>query len=312
MSENKRKILLFISILAFGGLGVYFTFFASNINQYDSQKEAYRIDPNEDYDSDGNTTYHPTYYFKVRGREYKCEAKIGSSSYPNENKKTVYYDSSNPSKCKTEYDKSSGRLAGIICLIVSILMIYFSIPRKNNKKVEEPNQIQDRNVENQNQQIQENIEKINNVVDKVQIIYKRVIIGFFIIILLVLIAFDSLIFKQTLKSKDYIETTAVYVGTNEKEEDSAFVDSIYSFKDKKGNDQQIIISETDVSSAKSSIKIKYNEKDPQDFYDEGAILDKTEFIWFIVKVVLLILLIILFFNKKLLRKLGISGSLTKN
>jgi phage terminase large subunit-like protein len=61
-----------------------------------------------------------------------------------------------------------------------------------------------------------------------------------------------------------------------------------------------------------SISVKYNENNPEDYYEEGATLDKSGMIWYIVKIVALILLIILFFNKKLLSKIGISASANRN
>ena len=56
-----------------------------------------------------------------------------------------------------------------------------------------------------------------------------------------------------------------------------------------------------------SLPIKYNENNPQDYYEEGAIMDKSEIIWYMVKIILMILLITLFFNKKLLCKINISS-----
>ena len=53
-------------------------------------------------------------------------------------------------------------------------------------------------------------------------------------------------------------------------------------------------------------KIKYNEKDPQDYYKESSVLNKSGIIWYIVKVVAIIILTIIFFNKKLLSKVNLS------
>ena len=117
---NKNKIIIYLCTLIFGAVSIYLLFVAGNTNKYDSQTKAYKIDPNEYYDSEDKIIYNPIYYFEVDGNNYECEAK-GTSSYPKKNKNTVYYDSSNPTKCKTEYEKSTSKFAGIICLIAKRL-----------------------------------------------------------------------------------------------------------------------------------------------------------------------------------------------
>ena len=108
--NNKKKFVVYLCIAIFGVIGVYLTFFESNVDKYDSQARAYDIDPNESYDSDDGTMYHPIYYFKVNGNDYKCESKSGSSISPNDKKNTVYYDSANPENCATQFDKSSFKM----------------------------------------------------------------------------------------------------------------------------------------------------------------------------------------------------------
>ena len=305
--NNKNKILVYLCVLIFGGLGVYLTFMAGNTNKYDSQTKAYRIYPNESYDSDGGYIYRPIYYFKVDGRDYECQAKTGSSSYPNEDKNIVYYDSTNPTKCKTEYEKSTSKFAGIICLIAAVVIIYFFIIKKPSNNVEDYNQEQEIDMERQ-YQLEENSEKVIEVIEKAQLIYKRVIIGVIIAILLVFILIDSAIVKQTIVSKNYPEVTAILVDKKTDSESTVFDDYIYTFKDKQGRQQEITVSVSKNDEPKEEIKLKYNENNPQDYYEEGSTMDKSGIIWFIVKVVAMILLIILFFNKKLLSKVNISAS----
>ena len=153
----------------------------------------------------------------------------------------------------------------------------------------------------------ENNEKAIQVVEKIQIIYKRIILGLVIIALLIFVLIDTMLFKQTIKSRDYIDTTATYVD-KKADDDEIFDDYIYTFIDKNGNSQEIVVSISKDEEPEQEIKIKYNEKNPQDFYREGSTLSKSEMIWYAVKVVILILLILLFFNKKLLSKIGISLS----
>lgn len=304
---NKKNIPLYLCIAIFGILGIYLTFISGNTDKYNSQTKAYRIDPNESYDIDDGTTYQPIYYFKVKGKEYECRAKTGSSTYPNEKNNAVYYDSSNPTNCKTEYEKSTNKVAGIICLIVTAIIIYFFIIKKPSDNSNNLNQIQEVNPEKQHQ-LEQQTEKIIEVVEKIQLIYKRVIIGIIIVILLVLILIDTAIFKQTIISKDYPEVTAVYVNKKDDEESNVFDDYIYTFTDKQGKQQEIIVSIPIDDNPQEEIKIKYNENNPQDYYEESSTMDKTGIIWYIVKVVAMILLIILFFNKRLLSKINILAS----
>lgn len=302
---NKNKLILYLTVVLFGGIGIYLTFIAGNTNKYDSQTRAYKINPNESYDSDNNIIYNPIYYFEVDGNNYECEAK-GTSSYPKKNKNTVYYDSSNPTKCKTEYEKSTSKFAGIVCLIASAVIVYFGIIEKPSNE-EKSNQFQESNTENQNLINYETVEKVTNIMEKGQMIFKKVVIIIAIIILLLLTLVDTVIIKQTIKAKDYIETTAVY----EKDiidGESPFKDCVYNFIDKKEKEQKITISIPKTDEPKETIKIKYDEKNPQEYYEEGATMDKKGIIWFVVRIIAIVILIILLLNKKLLSKISFSMS----
>ncbi len=299
----KQKIGLILCILIFGGVGIYLTFFMGNTNKYDSKTTADRIEVSTRHDSDGDI-YYPTYYFKVGDKEYTCVSQSGGNTSPNKNKNKVYYDSKNPKKCLTEYDKSSSHIMGIICLIVTVVIIVLSIkkPSSNNNGSTEVKELDPETKE----KIEQGIEKTIEIAGKIELIFKRVIIAIVFIILLVLILIDSAILKQTIKSKDYIPTTATYVGKKDETDDSVFNDHIYTFKDKKGNNQEITMSIAEDTTPEDEINIKYNEKDPTDYYTEGAYFKKSDIIWYIVKVVAAILLGILFFNKKLLNKIRLS------
>lgn len=301
---KKHKILIIICVLVFGTLGIYLTFFSGNTNKYDSKTKAYRIDPNERLSTDDDTTYYPIYYFKVNEKEYQCQAKTGSSFSPNEKKNIVYYDSKNPEKCLTQYEKSTSKTAGIIIITVSliVLFIFFKNPSSDASESNQNFQIDP----NRQNQIEETSQKVIEIIYKAQLIYKRVIIGIIILVLLVLIIIDSFIIKQTIESRNYIETTAIYV--DKKSSDDIFDDYIYTFKDKYGKDQEIILIISKDETPKDKIIIKYNEKNPEEYYTEGSTMNKTGIIWFIVKIVALILLTILFLNKNLLNKINISTS----
>lgn len=301
---NKNKLILYLTVVLFGGIGIYLTFIAGNTNKYDSQTRAYKIDPNENYDSEDKIIYNPIYYFEVDGNNYECEAK-GTSSYPKKNKNIVYYDSSNPTKCKTEYEKSTSKFAGIVSLIATAVIVYFGIIEKssNNRK----NQIQENNIDNQNSINYETVEKVKNIVEKGQMVFKKVVIIIAIIILFLLTLVDTVIIKQTIKAKDYIETNAVY----EKDiidGESSFKDCVYTFTDKQERKQNITISIPKTDEAKETIKIKYDEKNPKEYYEEGATMDKKGIIWFIVRIITIVILIILLLNEKLLNKISFSAN----
>lgn len=307
--KNNNKIVLYLCIAIFGIAGIYLTFIVGNVNNYDSQTSAYRIYPNESRNSDGDITYHPIYYFKVNGSDYQCKSKSGSGSYPNENKNIVYYDSNNPEKCKTEYEKSSSKVGGIICLVVTGIIIIITVknPSTNVSEYNQVNQISEIDAKKQTKFIN-NIQKTEVIVGKVQLIYKRIILGIIIVVLLVFTLIDTVILKQTIISRNYTETTAAYVGKKNDGEYDAFNYYTYTFNDKNGNKHEAIVNVPDFETPKTEIKIKYNEINPLEYYDDSSTMDVKELIWYLVKLVAVILLIILFFNKQLLSKIYLSGS----
>ncbi len=152
----------------------------------------------------------------------------------------------------------------------------------------------------------ENAQKIVGVISDIQLIYKRVILGIIMLVLLILLIIDAIIIKQTIKTKDYPEATAVYV--SQKDSDSkSFNDYIYTFEDKNGNKQEIVLSVASNNEPKEKIKIRYNEDNPKEYYEEGSTMQKKDYIWFTIKVLLMISFIGLFFNSKALRKMNISA-----
>ena len=306
--KKNEKIGLYLCIALFGIIGVFLTFIAGNTNKYDSQTTAHRIDANERTSSDGKM-YYPIYYFNVDGIEYKCESKSGSNSWPNENKNQVYYNSENPEECKTQHEKSSSTFMGILCLIVTLILIIITI-KKPSTSTSKHNQIKEMDAETK-AQIDEKVQKATLMIGTITLIYKRIILGILIAILLIIILVDTVIIKQTIISKDYIETVATFVEKKNDEEDSISADYIYTFEDKNGKQQEIIVSISKDEIAEDKIKIKYNENNPQEYYDDASTFSKTEFIWYIVKIIALILLVILFFNKKALNRVTISASTRK-
>ena len=153
---------------------------------------------------------------------------------------------------------------------------------------------------------EENVQKAYVMVEKAQILIKRATILVLLFFMSFTMLFDIGIFGQTISALNYIETTAEYVETKETDEDEILDEHVYTFKDKKGNTQEVIVDSSKSVSPEEKIMLKYNEKDPQDFYTEYSLMDTKEFVWFIGKLILIILLIVLFFNKKLLSAITIS------
>ena len=193
--------------------------------------------------------------------------------------------------------------------MVTAVIVYLAFIRKEPENTNDPNNsIYDHyTTEQQPQNLDCPVvtqEQVDNVISKVSVIYKRVIIGVIIVILAILIIIDSIILKQTIKSKDYINAMAILVDQKE-ENDTIFDDYIYSFEDKNGQMQEIIYSVSEGDAPEDEIPIKYNENDPQDYYTTGQTLSKSGMIGFIVKIVIMILLMLLFSSRKALDKIHI-------
>lgn len=311
MKKRKYGFFVYFCITLFGGIGIYLTFISGNPIMYDSKVKAYRIEVIKSSDSDGTTMYAPIYYYGVNGSSYSCKTKFSSSSKPNENKKTVYYNSNNPTICITDYEKSSNRFFGIICLIMISFAIYGMVKGKDSSEINKGsnNVIESDSTEefdlDKQRQLEENMKKVEFVVNKVQLIVKRIILGIIIFILLIVLLFDTLMVRQTIKARNYIDTTAVFVERKDAGND-VFDDCIYSFTDKNGNTQEIVVIVSKDSGADDEINIKYNENNPEDYYQENSVYNNKQIIFFVIKIVIEILLIFLFFNKKLLSKFNLS------
>lgn len=106
------------------------------LNSLDSTTTSTKVVVNSHIDNDGGTMYSPTYYYTVNGVDYSCSSNSSSSKNPGTSNKKVYYDSKNPSRCMTEYSKSSNSFLFII-LILPIAFIAMAITnmRKIGKRV---------------------------------------------------------------------------------------------------------------------------------------------------------------------------------
>lgn len=101
-------------------VGVFISSFNKK-NSLDSETKATNITWEEHYDSDDGTTYSPNYEYKVNGTIYVCKSSTSSSTKSGNG--TVYYDSSNPGRCMTDFDDNTNGFLFIFLLLPMIFII---------------------------------------------------------------------------------------------------------------------------------------------------------------------------------------------
>ncbi len=316
MRSTKDRVVICFGIAIFGIVGIVILLNAFLPGKYDGKAYAHKVDIEETVNSEGSTVYYPIYYFYVGDEEYRCTSKIGTGFRPDKSNNVVHYDSKNPTNCKSETGNLGPLIAGTISLGIAVLIAALFLKSQNrsisydaNGNIEEYNQEYDRKDIEQQLQSKENVEAIANYFSKIQLIIARLVLGFIIFILLIILLFDYIMVRQTIIAKDYIETTANYVDIKEQnEEDSFYIDYIYEFEDKKGNRQEIVVSGYEDEVPEPSIKIKYNEKNPQEYYEDSATYGVVGISFVVIKIIILMVLLTLFFNKNLLSKTHISIS----
>lgn len=138
--SNGKKVYYFL--IAFGFIFFLFgsAFFVSNLvksGSLDSEVKADRVEVNSHVDSEGSIMYSPIYYYDVNGVEYTCSTGFSSNTYPDTEGVTVYYDSSDPSNCLTDYSKSNSILILLIFGGIGLLVMVIGFVQvvKVNKRV---------------------------------------------------------------------------------------------------------------------------------------------------------------------------------
>lgn len=107
------------------------------LKSLDASTMSTSIDINQYINDEGSDMYSPIYHYKVGGKEYTCNSNSSSSVRPSESNALVYYDSKDPTKCTTEYSKSSNTLLlvfliiPLVCIAVGVINI-----KKVNKRVQ--------------------------------------------------------------------------------------------------------------------------------------------------------------------------------
>lgn len=90
----------------------------------DGEIAAYDVEWSSHINDEGNELYSPTYYYEVNGNKYICTSN--SSSSTKSGKGIVYYDTTNPSKCMTDFESNSSFLF-MIFLIIPLLFIIIGL-----------------------------------------------------------------------------------------------------------------------------------------------------------------------------------------
>lgn len=139
-SNVKKGIKFFLMFLLVGifFLGILLAILIMNIINYkslDSEIVPNHVEINTYKDSDGDTMYSPTYYYNIRGKEYKCSSQGGSSIMPSTKNRKVYFDSKNPTRCMTDYSRGNNKwiLLFLILPIVFIGTAVYNIIKVNKR-----------------------------------------------------------------------------------------------------------------------------------------------------------------------------------
>ena len=140
-TSNVKKGIKFFLMFLFAGvflLGILLAILIMNIINYkslDSEIMSNHVEINTYEDSDGDTMYSPTYYYNIRGKEYKCSSQGSSSIMPSTKNRKVYFDSKNPSRCMTDYSRGSNKwiLLFLLLPIVFISVAVYNIIKVNKR-----------------------------------------------------------------------------------------------------------------------------------------------------------------------------------
>ncbi len=168
VKKGKNFYLIFLAAgLLFLLIMVGILFYNYNkLNSLDSTVTSTRVVVNSHIDDEGSTMYSPVYYYTVDGKEYMCSSNSSSSINPGTDNKTVYYDSKDPSKCMTEYSKSSNKLL-LLFMILPLIFIVVAVVnmRKISKRIKLINELNQRGklVKNLPYRLEETGMIVNNV-----------------------------------------------------------------------------------------------------------------------------------------------------
>lgn len=129
-------LFLFLGIFFFIVMTVYSVSSIIKLKSFDSSVTSTNVEVKSYISDEGDIMYSPVYSYVVDGSDYVCTSGMSSTVNPGNSNKTVYYDSSNPSNCMTEYSKSGNNFLLFFTLLPILFIIVAGVNiNKVNKRV---------------------------------------------------------------------------------------------------------------------------------------------------------------------------------
>lgn len=129
-------LFLFLGIFFFIVMTVYSVSSIIKLKSFDSSVTSTNVEVKSYISDEGDIMYSPVYSYVVDGGDYVCTSGMSSTVNPGNSNKTVYYDSSNPSNCMTEYSKSGNNFLLFFTLLPILFIIVAGVNiNKVNKRV---------------------------------------------------------------------------------------------------------------------------------------------------------------------------------
>ena len=116
-------IFLIIGIITLAIIGSLIIASKNNESKMDAQTTSTSVSINEKRDDDGDMMYRPIYTYEVDGQTYTCETSFSSSIHPSENNATIYYESSNPSNCASDYSRTGEKFFYLFLILPAVFII---------------------------------------------------------------------------------------------------------------------------------------------------------------------------------------------
>ena len=146
LKKEKKVPLIFITVgfIIFVIFLFIFLHGMFKFNKYDAKVSATYIDFGEKINMDGYIVYTPTYHFRVNNINYKCTSYVTSQTMPKK-EGLVYYNSSDPHSCMTDYVTNTnyffliGVGIGTLFIIIGAVLLCATNNKKKKMKYLEKN-----------------------------------------------------------------------------------------------------------------------------------------------------------------------------
>lgn len=129
VKQGKRSLYTFLLVaffllILFGGFYIYHSLKLKSLN---SVTLSTSVELNTDRNDENEIMYSPIYYYVVDGVTYSCASNSSSNVSPGTSNRNVYYDSSDPSKCMTEYSKTSNTISLVVIFLLVIYILFIFV-----------------------------------------------------------------------------------------------------------------------------------------------------------------------------------------